>query len=71
MAELRIDEISAGDIREAHIGPGGEFFLHRGPGEHDDGPQCWCAPLLWTYEHCKRWPLKAIQQRLDNFFCVH
>lgn len=69
---LAAEPVTAVDMRLAPLHMQEGFVMHRFPGHpHEDGPDCWCAPIIWTYEQCQDWPLKDIQDRLDRFFCVH
>ena len=59
-------------LREIPIGPGESFLMHRYVSdEHIDVPECWCSPMLWTYEETRTMPLRDMQERLDRFMCVH
>lgn len=63
--------VEAMDIVAAPLEEGEAFLMHRYPGvAHEDSEDCWCSPIRWEFQH-KHWPLTAIQQRLDRFFCVH
>jgi hypothetical protein len=60
------------DVQAMALEPGETFLLHRYPFlPHDEGAHCWCSPIEWTYDQITNWPPKAIQDRLDKFFCVH
>ena len=61
------------ELRSVPIGPGERFLMHRFKSEEHalDDPDCWCAPILWTYEETRHMPLRDMQQRLDAFLAVH
>lgn len=50
--------------------PDEAFYLHRHAGDHDE-EDCWCEPLLLTYERVSAMTLAELQSVLDGFFAVH
>lgn len=61
------------ELRCLPIGPGECFLMHRFPGDGHDiyNPDCWCGPIVWTYEQTRQMPLRDMQRRMDEFLSVH
>ena len=61
------------DVRNFPLGPGEGMVMHRRThvGPHEDGPGCWCSPMVWTFEETRNMSLKDIQAHLDRFNQVH
>lgn len=65
--------ITAHDLRERLEQGTQEVLVHRRvdlPDHEPHSADCWCSPLhLTAYEMMA--PLGVLQERLNNFYCVH
>jgi hypothetical protein len=65
------DQFSAEGLREVATDEFGTYVLHRHGGDHEDGTNCWCYPLVLQYIQVASLRRAELQQMLDAHYRKH
>lgn len=64
-------EFTAEGLREVASDEFGTYVLHRHAGDHAEGTDCWCHPLVLRHVEVFSMTRMQLQRELDTFYRIH
>lgn len=65
------NEFTAEGLREVATDEFGTYVLHRHGGDHEEGTNCWCYPLILQYFQVAGMTRIELQRMLNEHYRVH